>query len=91
MFKKETFTLEQLLQLDFNIVLWLAVPILISPLILEWIYSYRKKIESYESIFFASLSVGFVKLVLNGLQKVGLYTIILFFYNLLPLGIPHTW
>jgi sterol desaturase/sphingolipid hydroxylase (fatty acid hydroxylase superfamily) len=92
MFKKETYNLEQLLQLDFNIVLWIAAPILISLVILEWVYSYRKKIESYESKdFFASLSVGFVNLVLNGLQKVGLYTVILFFYNLVPWGIPHTW
>jgi sterol desaturase/sphingolipid hydroxylase (fatty acid hydroxylase superfamily) len=92
MFEKEEYTLEQLLQLDFNIVLWIAAPILVSLVILEWIYSYQKNIKSYESKdFFASISVGFVNLLLNGLQKVGLYTFILFFYNLVPWSIPHTW
>lgn len=92
MFEKEPYTLEQLLQLDFNTFIWIAAPILILLVALEWIYSYRKKIKSYETKdFFASLSVGVGNLALNGLQKVGLYTIILFFYNLVPWGIPHTW
>lgn len=92
MFNKETYTLEQLLQLDFNTVIWIAAPILISLVALEWLYSYRKKIKSYESKdFFASLAVGVGNLALNGLQKIGLYTFILFFYNLVPWGIPNTW
>ena len=49
MFEKKKNTLEQLLQLDFNIVLWIAAPILVSLVILEWVYSYRKNIKSYES------------------------------------------
>ncbi len=92
MFDKEEYTLEQLLQLDFNTVIWIAAPILISLVAIEWIYSYRKKMKSYETKdFFASLSVGLGNLALNGLQKVGLYAFILFFYNLVPWGIPHTW
>lgn len=92
MFKKEEYTLEQLLQLDFNTVIWIAAPILFTLVAVEWIYSYRKKIKSYETKdFFASLTVGLGNLALNGLQKVGLYAVILFFYNLVPWGIPHTW
>lgn len=92
MFEKKEYTLEQLLQLDFNVVIWIAVPILVSLVALEWIYSSRKNIKSYDSKdFFASLSVGAGNLILNALQKVGLYTFILFFYNLVPWGIPHSW
>jgi sterol desaturase/sphingolipid hydroxylase (fatty acid hydroxylase superfamily) len=92
MFEKKVYTLEQLLQLDFNTFIWIAAPILFGLVALEWIYSYRKNINSYETKdFFASLTVGVGNLVLNGFQKVALYTFILFFYNLVPWSIPHTW
>ena len=80
MFEKKVYTLEQLLQLDFNTFIWIAAPILFGLVALEWIYSYRKNINSYETKdFFASLTVGVGNLVLNGFQKVALYTFILFF------------
>lgn len=92
MFEKKEYTLNQLLQLDFNTVIWVAAPIMFSLVAIEWIYSYKKKIKSYDSKdFFASLAVGLGNLGLNALQKVGLYTFILFFYNLVPWGIPYTW
>lgn len=92
MFEKKEYTLNQLLQLDFNTVIWIAAPIMFLLVAIEWIYSYKKNIKSYDSKdFFASLTVGLGNLGLNALQKVGIYTFILFFYNLVPWGIPHTW
>jgi sterol desaturase/sphingolipid hydroxylase (fatty acid hydroxylase superfamily) len=92
MFKKNDYTLSQLLELDFNTVIWIAAPVMFALVGLEWFISFKKNIKSYDTKdFFASLGVGLGNLGVNALQKVGLYTIILFFYNLVPWGIPSTW
>jgi sterol desaturase/sphingolipid hydroxylase (fatty acid hydroxylase superfamily) len=89
---KEKITLEQLMNLDFNGVIWVAAPIMFTLVLIEYLLSVKQKKKVYvgkDSL--ASTAVGIGNLILNGFMKTGLFLVILFFYNLTPLRIPHTW
>jgi sterol desaturase/sphingolipid hydroxylase (fatty acid hydroxylase superfamily) len=88
----EKITLEQLLNLDFNGVIWVAAPIMFSLVLLEYLLSVKQQKKVYvgkDSL--ASTAVGIGNLILNGFMKTGLFLVILFFYNLTPLRIPDAW
>ncbi|MGB0167077.1 MAG: sterol desaturase family protein [Luteibaculum sp.] len=91
--QKEKITLEQLLNLDFNSVIWVAAPIMFSLVALEWYLSYRKNFKNAYNTkdFLASASIGFGNLFVNGLTKVGMFSVVVVFYNLVPWSIPATW
>ncbi|MGE0590190.1 MAG: sterol desaturase family protein [Cyclobacteriaceae bacterium] len=86
-------TLEQLLQFDFNSVIWIAAPIMFALVALEYYLSLRRNIKNLydKKDFFASLSIGLGNLLVNAVSKVGLFYVIVFFYNLTPWTIPATW
>lgn len=86
-------TLEQLLQFDFNSVIWIAAPIMFLLVALEYYLSLRKNLKNLYSKkdFLASLSIGVGNLLVNAVTKVGLFYVIVFFYNLTPWSIPPTW
>ncbi len=90
---KEKITLEQLLELDFNTVIWWAAPIMFSLVALEFFITWRKNMKNAYSTkdFLASSAIGFGNLGINALTKVGVFYIIVVFYNLTPWSIPHTW
>mgnify|MGYP001206221792 CR=1 FL=1 len=86
-------TLEQLLQFDFNSVIWIAAPIMFSLVALEYYLSLRKNLRNLYSgkDFLASLSIGVGNLLVNAATKIALFYVIVFFYNLTPWAIPPTW
>lgn len=59
----------------------------------EYYFSLKKNMKDlYDGKdFLASLSIGLGNLGVNALTKVGVYAIIVLFYNITPLRIPHTW
>ncbi len=90
--QKRTLALEDITNLDFTTVIWFAAPIMFSFVLLEFLLGRKRYKNLYSGKdFFASLSIGLGNLVLNGLMKVGMFMVFLFFYNLTPLHIPHTW
>ena len=86
-------TLEEILQYDFNTVIWFAAPIMFALVGLEYYLSLRKKMTHLYSgkDFLASLSIGLGNLVINALTKVGLFYVVVIFYNITPWSIPTTW
>ncbi|TXC81675.1 sterol desaturase family protein [Luteibaculum oceani] len=89
---KEKVTLEQITQLDFNTVIWIAAPIMFALVGLEYFITTRKNMNAYTGKdFLASAAIGFGNLFVNGLTKIGVFSIIVFFYNITPWSIPPTW
>ncbi|MEQ8908857.1 MAG: sterol desaturase family protein [Vicingaceae bacterium] len=89
---KENLTLADITQLDFTTVIWIAAPFMFAFVLLEFLIGRKKYKNLYNGKdFLASLSIGLVNVVLNGFMKLGMFTVFLFFYNLSPLRIPHTW
>jgi sterol desaturase/sphingolipid hydroxylase (fatty acid hydroxylase superfamily) len=85
-------TLEGLLQLDFNTIIWIAAPIMFGLVALEYFLSYKTKKNLYNGKdFLASSAIGFGNLFVNALTKVGIFYIVVICYNLTPWTIPHTW
>lgn len=92
-FGNRKITLEEVLQLDFNTVIWIAAPIMFALVALEYILSIRRnRRELYSGKdFLASSAIGFGNLFVNALTKTGVFYIIVIFYNLTPWSINHSW
>lgn len=88
----EVLTLDDISKLDFTTIIWIAAPLMIFFVLVEFIVG-RKKYKNLYSRkdFFASLSIGLGNLVLNGFMKLGVFVVFLFFFNLAPYRIPQTW
>ncbi|MFD2245489.1 sterol desaturase family protein [Pontibacter ruber] len=89
---KETFTLEQLQQLDNLTILHYATPIIVASVLLEWLVGVYKKRDYYEGKdFLAALAIGGGSAALGALLKVSLFSIALVVYNMVPWAIPRSW
>ncbi len=89
---KEKITFEQIVNLDLPNLIIIATPIMIFLVALEWLFSYKDKKDYYDGK--DTLTATFIGLVNAGMSaaiKVVTFGIILFFYNLVPWAIPHTW
>lgn len=76
---------------ELNIVGTMAVPMILLVLI-EWIISWYKKLDYYDGLdTLSSTFIGLVNTGLSALFKIGMFGLILFFYNLVPWSIPKTW
>ncbi len=91
--REDKLTLEELLNLDFNAVIWVAAPIMFTLVALEWFLTWRKNMKNAYNTkdFLASASIGFGNLFVNGLTKIAMFSVVVFFYNLVPWSIPATW
>lgn len=85
-------TLEELLQLDFNTIIWIAAPIMFALVAVEFYLSYKENKVTYnKKDFLASSAIGFGNLFVNALTKTLVFYIVVIFYNITPWSIPHTW
>ena len=76
---------------DYNIIQIAAIPMILLVL-LEWIITIIKKRDYYDGLDTISATIiGLVNVGLSALFKVGIFGLILFFYNLVPWSIPKTW
>lgn len=90
--EKETLTFEDIADLDFTTIIWIAAPVMFLLVALESYFSYRQNKKLYETKdFFASLSIGLGNIILNSFMKFGVFAVFLFFYNLSPFSVPQTW
>lgn len=89
---EEKLQLSDITNLDFTTVIWVAAPIMFLFVFLEYVLGSKKFPNLYSGKdFLASLSIGLGNLVLNGFMKLGMFAVFLFFFNLAPFKIPHTW
>lgn len=88
----KTLTLEDVQNYDFTTIIWFVAPLMFFFVALEFYLGKKRKLKLYSGKdFLASLSIGVINILLNGLMKVGVFVVFLFFYNLTPLKLPITW
>jgi len=89
---KEKLTVEQVINMDLPNIILYAAPVMFTLVALEWYFSYRDKKEYYDGKDTAAATViGLVNVGMSAAIKLVTFGIILFFYNLVPWSIPHTW
>jgi len=89
---EEKLRIEDITNLDFTTVIWIAAPVMFTFVLIEFLIGRKKNKNLYgKKDFLASLSIGIGNLILNGFMKLGMFTVFLFFFNLAPFKIPHTW
>lgn len=91
--KKEPMSMEVLLDqlVDLNIIELAAIPMILL-VVLEWIFTRIQKKDYYDGLdTLTATFIGLVNVGLSALMKLGLYGIILFFYNMVPWSIPREW
>lgn len=88
----EKLTLADIENLDFTTVIWIAAPIMFLFVLIEFLIGRKKYKNLYSGKdFLASAAIGIGNITLNGFMKIGVFMIFLFFFNLAPFKIPHTW
>ena len=91
--KENPLSMEMLLDqvIGLNIIQIAAIP-MIFLVILEWILTIVQKKDYYNSLDTISATfIGIVNVAISALLKIGIFGIILFFYNLVPWSIPSEW
>ncbi|MBA3987303.1 MAG: sterol desaturase family protein [Flavobacteriales bacterium] len=89
---KEKLTMEHINQLDLPNLFNYAIPIIILLLLIEFfIITYKNKKKYSGKDFLASAGIGIGNVVIGALTKVLFFGFILFFYNLVPWQMPHSW
>jgi sterol desaturase/sphingolipid hydroxylase (fatty acid hydroxylase superfamily) len=74
-----------------NIILY-AAPIMIGLVLLEWWLTHRKKLDYYNTKdTLAATFIGLINVGMSAAIKIATFGIIIFFFNLVPWTIPHTW
>ena len=89
---KVKISLEDVANLDFTTIIWIAAPVMFSLVAIESYFSYKQNKKLYEGKdFMSSTFIGVVNILLNGVMKLGVFGFFIFFYNLTPFHIPPTW
>lgn len=89
---KEKLTIEQVLSMDLPNIIVYAAPVMISLVLLEWIISYYKKKDYYDSKdTLAATAIGLGNVAISAALKIVTFVIVLFFYNLVSWSIPFVW
>ncbi len=88
----ETITLTEIQQMELTPLIHYAVPIMLSLVFLEYIISQWQKLDFYGTKdLWSAIGIGLGNLGVSAILKLGLFTVVLFCYNLVPWRIPHTW
>jgi sterol desaturase/sphingolipid hydroxylase (fatty acid hydroxylase superfamily) len=91
--KESPLTIEMLLDqlIGLDIIQFAAIPMILL-VILEWVLTIVQKKEYYNSLDTISATfIGVVNVGISALLKIGIFGIILFFYNVVPWHIPSEW
>ncbi len=85
-------TYDEVMAMDLPPLIVWATPVMIGLVILEWIVSYREKKDFYDrKDTLAATAIGVGNLLTSAAVKVLVFGSIIFFYNLVPWSVPHTW
>jgi sterol desaturase/sphingolipid hydroxylase (fatty acid hydroxylase superfamily) len=91
--KENPLTIEMLLDqiIDLNIIQIAAIPMILL-VVAEWVLTIIQKKDYYNSLDTLSATfIGLVNVGISALLKIGIFGIILFFYNIIPWSIPSEW
>lgn len=91
--EKPVFTVEQILTMDLPPIIWMAAPIMIILVFVEWFIRVKELHEDYDKKDgFSAFIIGIGNVILGGfLNKLVLFALVLYFYNLLPWYWPPAW
>lgn len=90
--EKPIYTIQQIAEMDLPpIIIW-AAPVMFALVLLEWFIRVRKLQKEYDGKdMLAASAIGIGNVIISAIIKLALFGIILFFYNMVPWYIPHTW
>jgi sterol desaturase/sphingolipid hydroxylase (fatty acid hydroxylase superfamily) len=91
--KENPLTIEMLLDqlAGLNIIQIAAIPLILL-VVIEWILTIIQKKDYYDGYDTISATViGLVNISISAILKIGIFGIILFFYNVVPWSIPREW
>ena len=90
--EKPIYTVEAVLNMDLPPIIVYAVPVMVSLVIVEYIIRVIQWKEEWDmKDTWAAVGIGIGNLISSALVKAIMFGIILFFYNMVPWYIPHTW
>lgn len=89
---KELLTIEKLQQMDLPPIIMYAAPVMFALVLLEYLLAHYQNRKIYDGKdFLAASAIGIINVIINSAIKLGLFAVILVFYNMVPWYIPHTW
>lgn len=91
--KKNPLTMEMLLDqlAGMNLIEIAAIPLILL-VVVEWVLTIIQKKDYYDGYDTISATIiGLVNISISALLKIGIFGIILFFYNVVPWSIPREW
>jgi sterol desaturase/sphingolipid hydroxylase (fatty acid hydroxylase superfamily) len=91
--RENPITVEMLLDqiIGLNFIQIAAIPLILL-VVLEWVFTIIQKKDYYNSLDTLSATfIGLVNVGLSALLKIGIFGVILFFYNIIPWSIPTHW
>ncbi len=90
--EKETFTFDQLSELDNYTIMHYAAPVIVAAVLLEWLVGlYRKRNYYDRKDFMAAVVIGGVNTLLSGAFKVLFFYASVAIYNMVPWAVPRSW
>lgn len=85
-------SIEYLTQMDLPNVIVYAIPFMLSLVFLEWFISWRQNKDSYDGKdTLAAATIGIGNIISGALVKIGIFALVVLFYNISPFRIPPTW
>jgi len=89
---KEKLTIDQVLSMDLPNIIVYAAPVMILLVVAEWLVSYYKKKDYYDSKdTLAATVIGLGNVAISASLKIITFLIVLFFYNMVSWSVPFVW
>ncbi len=89
---KEKLTVDQVLSMDLPNIIVYAAPVMILLVLAEWVISYFKKKNYYDTKdTLAATAIGLGNVAISAMLKIITFAVVLFFYNLVSWSIPFVW
>ncbi len=89
---KPEITLETIMTMDLPPIIVYAAPIMIALVGVEYYIRVKRMKLPYDTKdFWAALAVGIGNIIVSAIFKLAMFGVILYFYNMVPWYVPHTW
>lgn len=90
--EKKHLTLSDIEKMDLPNIIAYAAPVMITLVLIEWSFSFYNKRKYYDAMdTMAATIIGLGNVAISASIKFFTFGIVLFFYNLVPWQVPHTW
>ncbi len=90
--KENPLTYQEVINMELPEIIVYVAPLFFIFVAIEWYMGIRKQQKLYDpKDFAAATTIGLINVGVNLLTKVFVFSIVLFFYNLVPWSVPITW